>query len=85
MFSLNYLVFPARTVVFLVGCLTIQTVVEAVLARPPLKNYKALSLDVLSKMLSLKDARDRWDGVFKNANWDGVAEVYYNRYILVSL
>jgi sarcosine oxidase/L-pipecolate oxidase len=29
-------------------------------------------------MLSLEDARNRWDGVFKTANWDGAEEIYWN-------
>ena len=44
-----------------------------------IKNYKSLGcLNVNAEMLPLEDARGRWGGGFKRANWDGAKECFWN-------
>lgn len=43
-----------------------------------IKNYKALGADVKAEIITLEDARGRFGGIFKDANWDGAKECFWN-------
>jgi sarcosine oxidase / L-pipecolate oxidase len=48
------------------------------MGRATIKNYKALGAAVKAEILTLEDARGRFSGVFKDANWDGAEECFWN-------
>jgi sarcosine oxidase / L-pipecolate oxidase len=46
--------------------------------RAIIKNYKALNAASKAEILTLKDARGRFGGVFKDANWEGAEEFFWD-------
>ena len=43
-----------------------------------LENYKKINEDHISELLTPEEAKSRFDGVFRDANWEGVTENYWN-------
>lgn len=41
-------------------------------------NYKKLGIDYASEFMSTEEARTRFSGAFRAANWEGVTQTYFN-------
>ncbi|KAE9378260.1 sarcosine oxidase [Stipitochalara longipes BDJ] len=48
------------------------------MGRQAIKNYKTLGADVPAEIISLEDARGRFGGIFKDANWETATECFWN-------
>jgi sarcosine oxidase/L-pipecolate oxidase len=48
------------------------------MGRGAIENYKTLGADVKAEIITLEDARGRFGGIFKEANWEGAKECFWN-------
>lgn len=48
------------------------------MGRGAIENYKALGANVKAEIITLEDARGRFGNIYKDANWEGATECYWN-------